>query len=174
MGSLYTKRGKLWVRYKNELGKWAGAPTPYAPGQEDLARRYLSQRERRIAAIVETGAELGTKPGEPVTVAQYAKKWIKSREPLRLATASDDETRLRKHVLPKLGEMKLEEVRPRHIRDLVLELRAAGTLAPRTIHHVFHTTKALFHNALADELIDATPCVLTRGTLPKKVDKDPE
>jgi integrase len=174
MGSLYTKRGKLWVRYKNELGKWAGAPTLYTPGQEDLARRHLTQLERRVAAHVETGAELGTKPGDPLTVALFTKKWIKARAPLGLATASDDETRLRKHVLPAIGEMKLEDVRPRHIRDLIMKLRAAGTLAPRTIHHVFHTTKALFHYALADELIDATPCVLTRGILPKKVDKDPE
>jgi integrase len=174
MGSLYTKRGKLWVRFKNERGKWAGAPTAYSPGQEDLALRYLKQRERRIAAVVEAGADLGATPGEPLTVAQYATKWIRAREPLGLATASDDETRLRKHVLPKLGEVKLEEVRPRHIRDLIMELRAAGTLAPRTIHHVFHTTKAMFHHALADELIDSTPCVLPRGTLPKKVDKDPE
>ena len=31
----------------------------------------------------------------------------------------------------------------------------------------------MFHNAVADELIESTPCVLQRGVLPKKVDKDP-
>jgi integrase len=173
VGSIYPKRGKLWVRFKNHEGTWRDAPTPYTPGQEPLARRYLAQRERRIEAEVDAGADVGAKPGEPLTVAQYAKKWIKAREPLGLATASDDETRLRKHVLPRLGEMKLEEVRRRHIRDLVLQLRADGKLAPRTIHHVFHTTKAMFQHAVADELLDVTPCELHRGTLPKKVDKDP-
>jgi len=123
MGSLYTKRKKLWVRYKNELGKWSDAPTPYGPGQETLARRYLIQRERRISAAIETGGEVGAKPGEPLTVAQYAMRWIRARQPLKLATASDDKTRLHKHVLPRLGEMKLEDVRPRHIRDLIIHLR---------------------------------------------------
>ena len=32
MGSLYLKGSKLWARYKNEQGKWTGAPTPYRPG----------------------------------------------------------------------------------------------------------------------------------------------
>ncbi len=76
-------------------------------------------------------------------------------------------------MLPRIGMMLLEEVRPRHIRELVLKLRADGKLAPRTIHQVFHTTKALFHYAVADELLDVNPCVLPKGVLPKKVDKNP-
>ncbi len=32
----------------------------------------------------------------------------------------------------------------------------------------------MFRTAVAEELLSATPCVLLRGTLPKKVDKDPE
>jgi hypothetical protein len=30
MGSAYVRWNKLWVRYKNEAGKWSGAATPYA------------------------------------------------------------------------------------------------------------------------------------------------
>jgi integrase len=70
--------------------------------------------------------------------------------------------------------MLLEEVRPRHVRDLVLALRQDGKLAPRTIHHVYHLTAGMFRTAVADEVLEATPCVLPgRGVLPKKVDKDP-
>jgi len=75
--------------------------------------------------------------------------------------------------MPRIGEMRLDEVRPRHIRDLVTQLRGEGKLAPRTIHHVFNTAKSMFHHAVADELLQATPCVLPRGVMPKKVDKDP-
>ena len=38
---------------------------------------------------------------------------------------------------------------------------------------MFHTAKALFHHAVADELLDVNPCVLPKGVLPKKVDKNP-
>ena len=173
MGSLYTKRNKLWARYKNERGKWSDAPTPYSPGDDVKARRYLLRLEARVAATVDATADVGGRPGEPLTVAQYAIRWSKARQPLNLATAGDDETRLNLHMLPRIGMMLLEEVRPRHIRELVLKLRADGKLAPRTIHHVFHTTKALFHHAVADELLDVNPCVLPKGVLPKKVDKNP-
>jgi len=77
------------------------------------------------------------------------------------------------HILPRIGTMELHEVRPRHLRELVLQLRETGKLAPRTIHHVYHLTATLFRTAVAEELIDATPCVLQRGILPKKVDKGP-
>ncbi len=68
--------------------------------------------------------------------------------------------------------MLLDDVKPRHIRDFVFDLRK-GPLAPRTIYHVYQTTALLFRAAIIDELIDATPCVVARGVLPKKVDKDP-
>jgi integrase len=32
----------------------------------------------------------------------------------------------------------------------------------------------MFHDALVEDLVDATPCVLKRNELPKKIDKDPE
>jgi hypothetical protein len=35
--------------------------------------------------------------------------------------------------------MRLDEVRPRHVRDLVLDLRKHGELAPRTVRHVYAT-----------------------------------
>ena len=75
--------------------------------------------------------------------------------------------------LPKLGHLPLDEVRPRQIREFVLQLRQ-GDLAPRTIHHVYQVTALLFRTAITEELIDHTPCVLPKGVLPKKVDKDPE
>jgi integrase len=55
----------------------------------------------------------------------------------------------------------------------VLQLRAANHLTLRTIHQVFHTTRAMFRDAVADEVIENTPCVIRKGILPKKTDKDP-
>jgi integrase len=68
--------------------------------------------------------------------------------------------------------MRLDEIRPRHIRDLVRKLRE-GSLAPRTIRNIAGMLHAFFHDALVEELIDSNPCVLKRGELPEKVDKDP-
>jgi integrase len=172
VASLYTKQNKLWARYKNESGEWSNAPTPYRPGEEAKARRFLARLAGRVAVTVDVAAAAGL-PAGPLTVEQYAKKWIDDRRPLGLASLQDDETRLRKHALPHIGNLRLDEVRPRHVRSLIKTLRAAGELAPRTIYHVFFTLAQMFKCAVADELIDVTPCVIVKGDLPKKTDKDP-
>jgi hypothetical protein len=170
VGSLYLKGGRLWARYKKAGGKWGGAPTPYLPGDEKKARQFLAvlEADTRVVASAAPPKRLGTP-----TVKQYAEGWIKDRRALGLRTADDDDTRLKLHVLPTIGEMAIDEVRPRHIRDLVLAMRKDGALAPRSIRNVYGVLATMFRTAVADELIVATPCVLSRGILPKKVDKDP-
>jgi hypothetical protein len=172
MSSVYAKGPTLYVRYKDEEGKWISEATRFRPGQEAEARRYVKRLEARIDATKEITDAAGLEPGTPVTVAQYMERWLKEREALHHASHKDEDCRLRKHMLPRLGHMLLDEVRPRHIRDFVHDLRK-GPLAPRTIYHVYQTTALLFRAAIIDELIDATPCVVARGVLPKKVDKDP-
>lgn len=172
MGSIYRKGPTLYIRYKDHEGKWVSEATAYRPGEEAKARQYLRDLEARFSASKELTDSAGLKPGTPITVAQYTERWLKMREGLHHASHKDEECRLRKHMLPRLGHMLLEEVRPRHFRDFVLDLRK-GELAPRSIHHVYQTTALLFRAAVIDELIGSSPCMLPRGTLPKKVDKDP-
>ncbi len=172
MSSLYVKGNKLWVRFKDETGKWVGKPTPFKPGQEAEAKQDLKRREVQVAANKAVTDAIGVAPGTPMTVAQYAKKWVKDRELLKLASHKDDAARLDHHVLPRLGNMELAEVRPRHIREFVLGMRG-GPLAPRSIHHIYHVASMLFRTAVIDELIATSPCVLPKGVLPKKIDKDP-
>ncbi len=172
MGSLYVKGTKLWARYKDEHGVWKGAPTPYRPGDEANARRFLKTLEATSEAKNSFAKRTDGQRKGPITVADYAVRWTDDRKDLGLASAGDDLTRLRFHILPTLGTMPLEAVRPRHIRDLVLDLRRQAVLAPRTIRHVYAIAACMFRTAVADELIPFTPCVLAKGILPKNVDKD--
>jgi integrase len=173
MASTYPRGSKIWARFKNEDGEWACLATPFKLGDEDKALRFAVQLEKRCDATRECAEGIGLVPGERVTVARYAKKWIADRRALGLKSADDDETRLERHALPELGQLRLDEVGPRHIRSLVMELRRKNKLAPRSIRHVYATLATMFRTAVADELIIATPCVLQRGVLPKKVDADP-
>jgi integrase len=58
--------------------------------------------------------------------------------------------------------------------DLVLNMRKENRLAPRTIRHIYFALRQIFHEAVADELLEGHPCVLNRGVIPKIADKDPE
>jgi hypothetical protein len=85
---------------------------------------------------------------EPVpvvaTVSQYLSQWTTGRAARGVASAADDSSRLQLHALPQLGHLKLADVRPRHLRDLVRGVQAKGTLAPRTIRHVYGVLHAMF------------------------------
>ena len=98
-----------------------------------------------------------------VTVAAYAKTWGEKRAN---KTADDDRARLRDHVIPHIGDLRLSDVEPPTIRDLVTKLVKLKTIAPATIHNVYGTVSTMFRTAVFEKLIPATPCVLLKGMLP--------
>lgn len=170
MGSVYKRGQKLWIRFKGPDGKWTQSKTDYMVGQERLARKLLTKVEDKIAA----GAELGEADQGPLTVARYAERWIEERRKLGLEDWASDESRLRHHILPVLGPMQLDQMRPRHVVELVKKLRMTGKLAPKTIYNIYGVVKALFRDAHLGDLIEASPCILTKYQLGENTDKDPE
>lgn len=177
MGSIYARGTKLWLRFKQPDGEWACAPSGCSVGEEDKAWKKLEELEARLKATTDFNA--ATEETGPVTIERYALRWIEKRKKQDIATVADEEGRLKNHVLPLIGSMLVADVRPRHVRDMVLSLRNRKTLrggeplAPRTVRHAYATFHTMMKDAVIDELIDRDPCVLKRGVLPGKRDKDP-
>jgi integrase len=172
MGYVYRRGNNLWLSYTDENGTRRRKPSGFAAGDEGLAREALRIVEHRLSARVKIS------PDGPVTLRAYAESWLAERPGQGIATADDEAGRLRGHVLPILGDMALGEIRPRHVRDLVRELRrrksARGEpLAPRTVWNIYGVMHRMMHDAVVDELIPTNPCVLKHGELPAKIDKDP-
>lgn len=164
MASVYPRRRKWWCRVKVD-GEWKRKPTPYsiADGRE-LAQRYADAAQ----------AQLDARASGAVSVTVYARRWIAARRQRDIASVADDAGRIENHVLPILGPLALADVKPRHIRDLIRRMIQDGELAPRTIINTYGALRTMFRDAVIDELIIASPCVLARGELPAKVDKDSE
>jgi integrase len=99
--------------------------------------------------------------------------WIERRKKLGLRNTHNERAQLENHVLPVLGEVPLDEIRVRHVRDLIDALRGSS-LAPRTVRSIYGTLHKLFEDLVVDELVPSTPCVLTKDQLPHLRDKDPE
>ena len=167
MGYVYARGGKLSIGYIDAAGKPRQKATGYSVGDEDLARETL----REVEALVEARREYAP-DGGPLTLERFASKWLKSRDERDVATVGDDDSRLRLHVLPVLGAMAMEEIRPRHVRGLVLDI-AKGELASRTQSNVLATMRALFSDAVADEVIRTSPVALKRHEVPGRRDADP-
>lgn len=158
MGTIY-KRGKVfWIRYKDVNGKWVGRST--CQGSEKKARAVLDKVEARIAA----GEVLNERALGPVTVERYATRWIERRK-LTVPGWKDDEQRLRRHVLPRIGNLELSKVRPRQLKEAFVELRIEKKLAPHTIRNVYSAVRAMFRDAMMDDLVDQNPCILRQAEL---------
>jgi len=107
------------------------------------------------------------------TVESYCTGWLERRKLRNLVSYVDDVGRLQNHVLPRIGTVRLDELRPHHIRDLVRSLVATG-MAARTVRNTYGILRTMLRDAYVDEVIPSNPCVLHRGELPGKEDKDPE
>src|SRR3954470_17124017 len=166
MKGVYPKDGRLYLRVK-VAGKWTGVATDYRPGQERQARALLDQLLVKLAAGKEITGDTG-----PVTLAKWSAVWVKQRE-ASISTWRNDEAVMRLHVLPTLGGLRLGDVRPLHLVELIRGWRK--TMAPQSVYNAYSTLSALFRDACIADLIPthATPCILTKHQLGPKEDADP-
>ena len=169
MGCIYPRGSKLWVQYKGADGKWRQSTTPFRPGQEKEARKLLREVENRIAA----GQQWGANVAGVLTVAGFAERWCEERRKLGIADFKNEKARLKNHVLPAIGSMPLEDVRPRHIVTMVRHLRDVSR-APKTVRNVYGTLSALYRDAVLEDLVETSPCVLTKYQLGTNEDANPE
>jgi integrase len=170
MSTIYRRGSKLYVGFKNSAGKWQYAATGLNAGQEREAKKLLG----KIAVKIDVAERFNEATEGPITVRRFAEGWLKDRERLGIRDVPTDRGRMEHHVYPSLGDVPLADVRPRHLIALIRELRTKGKIAPRTIHNVYGLLHTLFRDAVIEEILDATPCVLGKTQLGKKEDKNPE
>jgi integrase len=173
---LYARGQRLWMRIQ-ENGAWTRKKTPYLVNQVVEATRYVAAamrviEERRVAQSRKELDAVG------LLVRAYAERWLQERQDRELPAALDDRSRL-DHALPHLGHLQMDEVRPRHLRDMVralCALKGDNKLAPRTIRHVYMCMHNVFETAVVEEIIGSNPCraKAVKDALPRKVDADPE
>jgi integrase len=172
---VYARGNIAWVRFKDEHNKWINKSTGFKVDDEENIRRCV----RALLRGIERKRERGD--SNPETVADYAKQWLAEREKRGLGCAQDDRRNLEKYALPEIGHITIEQLRPRHVRDMVRKLvgmrEADGShsLAPRTVHHIFNALRVMMRDAIVEEIyFGENPVKVKPGELPKKLDADPE
>lgn len=169
MGSIYVKGHRLYLSVKNADGKWRQLASGLSVGDEVRARKMLADLEKST----ERDRRVGRAPEGPLTVSKWSEKWLDAREKLGVRDVSNERNRLKNHVLPTIGQLRLDAVKVRQIKDLIAGLRAAAKIAPRTLHTVYGMVHKLFQDAVMEELIETNPCQLDKTYLGHKRDKDP-
>jgi integrase len=167
MGSIYRRHNSLWVKYKNRDGDWRCQASGFKVGDERKAQGLLVHLEN----LVKSGVDV-VKEG-PMTVERWSRLWLESRRVKGVVIVDDYESRLKNHILPHIGALKLRDVLPVHIEELVRSLRNKR-LAPRTVRNIYFQAHAMFGKAIRKGHLTINPCNLDEDDLPAKMDKDPE
>jgi integrase len=91
---------------------------------------------------------------ENMKLGEYLGRWLTDsvRDTVRLTTFKRYEQMVRLHIHPVLGQLKLKNLTPTHVRGLYREKLDAG-LSPRTVQYVHVTLHKALKQAIADGLI---------------------
>lgn len=160
-------------------------PTPFRADDpqtytENFAKAQALQKD--LIFRFKRDQEIKT-PGSVKTVASWVDEWLVDRR-TRVKDATNDEQRLRAHVLPvkvsnhgvvTIGDLRLTEVEPSHLVTVMNECDKTG-LAPRTKRNVYSVMKALFRDAriaIPGLFRMPDPCILTFRQYGSAEDKDP-
>ena len=158
-------RGRVvyWIDFRDANGERV---QEYGGATIAEAGRLLEQRRDEVARGTFTRATGSSEQ----TIATYAERWIELRRREGVRTVEREHAMLRDHVLPTLGGVRLAELRPRDVAELVRHLVAASGLAPKSIRNVHSVLSAMLSRARFDELIADNPAKgLPKGFLPKNV-----
>ncbi len=137
--------GKRWqVRWRNAQG---------LPRKLSFDRKPDADREAaRITVELARGTYIDPNAGE-ITFREYAERWRTTQfsDP---STEYQVEIRLRLHVYPALGELRLRKITPSHLRDWLGSLTMSRTYQ----HTIFANVSQILSAAVADNLIGRNPC----------------
>ena len=145
------------LRYKDGNGKW----------QIKSAGKNLDKAKRELAKL-RRGASLESTPSRPMTFAEYVDRWSADQERRGRRNVKRERNQLELHVIPVLGDARLEDIRPADIVDLCWDLYESGYKASTITKNLKGMISSVFSHAVFEELCDFNPCAsIPRNKLPK-------
>jgi integrase len=160
----------VWtLRFKDPLsGKWRDKRIPAAIGV-----RTKRQAEEWARAWFREQADRARVTGE-FRLGEYLDRWIARRKEnpkVRSSTFDNNRGHVRIHIKPALGAHALSELKPKLVRDFVVELRSKPVaarspnkvpldrrlLAPHTVRNIMATLRDALDDAVGEELIAGNP-----------------
>lgn len=145
--------------------------------RRQITKTFHGSRRAADSALAQfvTDALAGLYDKSDETVASLVEKWLKSATPsLSPNTLRGYQSKIRTHIIPKIGERRLADLNTRHLDLFYAELGA--DLAPNTVRGVHAILHAALEQAIAWEMIDKNPAAHTRRIMAEpeeELDLDP-
>jgi len=154
--------------FKRANGRWYSALT-YRDDFGEVKRREVSGRTqaevraklRELRERVEAGAPV---KDASITMAAWLEDWTTKALPAsdrKQATIDLYATIARSHLVPKLGSLPLDRLRPSDVEALVLAKRRAG-LSASSVRTIYAVLRAALDVAVRDGLIQRNPAAVVK------------
>src|ERR687890_1300271 len=147
-GDGITKRedGRYMARYTVQ--------TPDGPKRKTIYDRKYKEVEKKLAEARGDAARGLVFDADNLKLGEYLDRWLADSvaDTVRPTTFERYEQIVRVHIRPALGNLKLKNVTPAHVRGLYRE-KLEGGLSPRTVQYVHVTLHKALKQAVADGLI---------------------
>ena len=142
MGKRANGEGSIYRRKKD--GRWCATISVERGRRKAFYGASRAEVAARLASALKSQSEGLPPVSEQQTTASYLRDWLKSAESsLRPNTIASYRTSLEKHVIPRVGSIRLARLTPRDVQRVYSECLSDG-LSPRTVHRVH----AILHKAL--------------------------
>jgi integrase len=162
--------GAVYPR-KNKAGIIGYRDSYFTPNGQ---RRYVSAKTKteaqRLLREAMTDVDRGlTFDAGSLRLGEYLRRWLEDsvEGTVRNTTYERYEQIARKHIIPVLGDVKLKNVSPTHVRGLYKEKLLS--LSPRTVQYVHVTLHKALKQTVTDELI---PRNATEAVKPPQVRRE--
>ena len=163
-GDGITKRkdGRFMARYTVQ--------TPNGPRRKTIYGKKYREVEQKLAEARGDAARGLIFDADNLKLGEYLDRWLADSvsDTVRPTTFERYEQIVRIHIRPALGNLKIKNVTPAHVRGLYREKLEAG-LSPRTVQYIHVTLHKALKQAVADGLI---PRNATEAVTPPQVRKE--
>lgn len=134
-------RGRGSVFEDKARGRWVAQ----LDHEGERYRRIRATHQGALDALDDLRARVrkGLDPGQQPTVEAFLQEWLASRR-VRPTTLRGYRSKLEQHVIPAIGSIRLDKLRPSTLERLFLNLERKSGLSPRSASHV----RAVLRNAL--------------------------
>jgi len=112
-------------------------------------------------------------PGQAITIKTYLTKWLaEQRQKVKSSTFDVYRKDVNNRLIPTFGEMRLSDLKRRHVRDWASQYGATA----KRIANIISPLRIALHQAVDDDLIEVNPLhgwTYKRNEPPKSTDIDP-
>jgi integrase len=147
-------------------GRWH-AVTDLPPGPDGKRRqktRTFDTKREAQAWLAKTKEDIRNNelPDDKITVAAYLTQWLEGKQALRPSTRVEYARHINNIFIPELGRLKLADLRPRHIEEVLTRLQKASEarrspLSAKTLRRILATLHSALSMAVTRGLLRRNP-----------------